>query len=171
MKKTTFFFFLAFFVMAIAVEARETGGVTMRISSPEFEDNTFIPAKFTCQGRNINPELLIEGVPEAAKSLVLIVDDPDASGGVWVHWLIYNIPVMPLIKEDSVPGEQAINDFRRKDYGGPCPPSGTHRYFFKLYALDTELELPQNAGKGELERAVEGHILDKAELVGLYKRQ
>ncbi|MBU0759213.1 MAG: YbhB/YbcL family Raf kinase inhibitor-like protein [Candidatus Omnitrophica bacterium] len=143
----------------------------MRISSPEFEDNTFIPAKFTCQGRNINPELLIEGVPEAAKSLVLIVDDPDAPVGAWVHWLIYNIPVMPLIKEDSVPGEQAINDFRRKDYGGPCPPSGTHRYFFKLYALDTELELPQNAGKGELERAVEGHILDKAELVGLYKRK
>lgn len=145
--------------------------MTMKITSPEFENNGFMPKKFTCQGQNVNPALLIEGIPSKTKSLALIVEDPDASIGTWVHWAVYDIPLTTKIEEDSVPGDLAINDFRRKEYGGPCPPSGTHRYFFKLYALDTKFELQQDAGKMELERAMEGHILEKAEIVGLYKRQ
>ncbi|MBU1887675.1 MAG: YbhB/YbcL family Raf kinase inhibitor-like protein [Candidatus Omnitrophica bacterium] len=170
MKKMIFFFFLALFAAAGAIEAGETGGGTMKLSSPEFDNNAFIPSKFTCQGQDINPELLIEGIPEAAKRLALIIDDPDAPLGTWVHWVVYNIPVTAQIKEDSVPGEQAITDFKTKGYRGPCPPSGIHRYFFKIYALDTELELGQGAGKKELEKAMEGHILDNAELIGLYRR-
>ena len=145
--------------------------MAMKITSPEFKNNGFMPKKFTCQGQNVNPELLIEGIPSKTKSLALIVEDPDASIGTWTHWAVYNMPLATNIEEDSVPGDLAMNDFRRKEYGGPCPPSGTHRYFFKLYALDTELDLQQDAGKRELERAMEGHILEKAEIAGLYKRQ
>lgn len=142
----------------------------MKLTSPEFEHNGFIPKKFTCQGEDINPLLVIEGIPDGAESLALVVDDPDAPIGTWVHWVVYNIPVVSKIDEDSIPGKQAMNDFRRKDYGGPCPPSGTHRYFFKIYALDAELNLEAGSGKDELEEAMEGHILAKAELIGLYKR-
>ncbi|MDP6685945.1 MAG: YbhB/YbcL family Raf kinase inhibitor-like protein [Candidatus Omnitrophota bacterium] len=143
----------------------------MNLKSPEFTNNSSIPKKFTCQGDDINPLLRIEGVPEEAKSLALIVDDPDAPMGMWVHWVLYNIPIVDKIDEDSIPGKQGINDFRREDYGGPCPPSGTHRYFFKIYALDTELGLKDGVNKKDLEKAMEGHILDKAELIGLYKKQ
>ncbi len=142
----------------------------MKITSPEFEHNGFIPKKFTCQGEDINPPLNFQDIPPATKSLVLIVDDPDAVGGMWVHWVVFDIPPTAKIDEDSIPGKQGINDFRRRDYGGPCPPSGTHRYFFKLYALDKELNLKEGASKKELEKAMQGHILDKAELIGLYKK-
>ena len=169
-KRTILFFFLGLFVAAGAVGAGETGGGTMKLSSPEFSNNVFIPSKFTCQGQDINPELLIEGIPEAAKRLALIIDDPDAPLGIWVHWVVYNIPVTARIEEDSIPGEQAITDFTTKGYRGPCPPSGVHRYFFKIYALDTELELGKGAGKKDLEKAMEGHTLDNAELIGLYRR-
>jgi Raf kinase inhibitor-like YbhB/YbcL family protein len=148
-----------------------TGGVRMKIRSPEFEHNGFIPAKFTCQGQDINPPLIIEDVPEGAKSLVLIVDDPDAPMTTWVHWVLFNIPVVGKIEEDSILGEQGLNDFGRKDYGGPCPPSGTHRYFFKIYALDARLDLRGDAGKKDVEKAMEGRILSKAELIGLYKKK
>jgi|TARA_Y100000031_G_C8197171_1_gene374284 hypothetical protein len=150
------------------VEGEES---SMNLKSPEFTNNSSIPKKFTCQGDDINPLLRIEGVPEEAKSLALIVDDPDAPMGMWVHWVLYNIPIVDKIDEDSIPGKQGINDFRREDYGGPCPPSGTHRYFFKIYALDTELGLKDGVNKKDLEKAMEGHILDKAELIGLYKKQ
>jgi Raf kinase inhibitor-like YbhB/YbcL family protein len=143
----------------------------MKIRSPEFEHNGFIPAKFTCQGQDINPPLIIEDVPEGAKSLVLIVDDPDAPMTTWVHWVLFNIPVVGKIEEDSILGEQGLNDFGRKDYGGPCPPSGTHRYFFKIYALDARLDLRGDAGKKDVEKAMEGRILGKAELIGLYKKK
>jgi Raf kinase inhibitor-like YbhB/YbcL family protein len=143
----------------------------MKIRSSEFEHNGFIPAKFTCQGNDINPPLVIEDIPEGAKSLVLIVDDPDAPGGTWVHWVLFNIPVTGKIEEDSIVGKQGLNDFGRKDYGGPCPPSGTHRYFFKIYALESELDLSEDAGKQDVERAMEEHILDKAELIGLYEKK
>ena len=142
----------------------------MRLTSPEFEQNSMIPAKFTCDGEDINPALNIEEIPQETKSLALIVDDPDAPMGTWVHWVVFNIPVTSQIQEHSVPGRQGLNDFRKKDYGGPCPPSGTHRYFFKLYALDIELDLEESARKGDVEEAMEGHILAQTELIGLYKR-
>lgn len=143
----------------------------MKITSPEFMNNGLIPEKFTCEGEDINPALIIEGTPKNAKNLALIVDDPDAPMGMWVHWVVYNIPLVSRIDEESIPGEQGRNDFGRGDYGGPCPPSGTHRYFFKVYALDAELNLKPGLKKVELENAMKGHILDKAELVGLYKKK
>ena len=143
----------------------------MKISSPDFKHNGLMPKKFTCQGDDVNPKLVIEEMPQGAKNLALIVDDPDAPMGTWIHWIVFNIPVIAEIKEDSAPGERAMNDFGKKDYGGPCPPSGTHRYFFKIYALDTELSAATIRDKVSLERAMQGHILDKAELIGLYKKQ
>lgn len=142
----------------------------MKITSPEFQHNQFIPKKFTCEGQDISPALIIDGIPKEAKSLSLIVDDPDAPMGTWVHWVVYDIPIIKRIEGDSIPGKQGMNNFGRKDYGGPCPPSGTHRYFFKIYALDTTLDLNEGISKGALEKAMQGHILDKAELIGLYKR-
>ncbi len=143
----------------------------MKLTSPEFENNQFIPKKFTCEGEDINPALIITDMPKGTKSLALIMDDPDAPMGMWVHWVVYNIAPVLAIAENSVPGKECINDFRRESYGGPCPPSGTHRYFFKIYALDTGLSLAKGATKGALEQAMQGHILDKAELIGLYKKE
>jgi Raf kinase inhibitor-like YbhB/YbcL family protein len=143
----------------------------LKLTSPVFENNGDIPSRYTCQGDNINPPLDIEGVPADAKSLVLIVDDPDAPMGIWVHWVVWNIKPTDKIKEDSAPGVQGVNDFGKQDYGGPCPPSGKHRYFFKLYALDTELDLDEGAHKKDVEGAMKGHILDKAEIVGLYEKK
>ena len=143
----------------------------MKITSPEFENNEYIPAKFTCQGDDINPALKIEDIPQEARSLALIVDDPDAPMGTWVHWVVFDMPVISEIEENTIPGKQGINDFGRKNYGGPCPPSGTHRYFFKIYALNAALRLKEGINKGALEKALESHILDEAELVGLYKKR
>lgn len=142
----------------------------MKIASSEFKHNESIPRKYTCQGQDINPPLTIEDIPPGTKSLALIVDDPDAPGGMWVHWVVYNIPVTKEIAENSVPGNQGINDFNRKDYGGPCPPSGTHRYFFKIYALDTVLGPEGVVSKKQLEEKISGHILGQAEIIGLYKK-
>ena len=146
----------------------------MKLTSPVFENNQLIPSKYACDGEDINPPLQISEVPEGAKSLVLIVDDPDAPMGTWDHWIVWNIdPDTGKIEEDSVPegAVEGLNDFRKHSYGGPCPPSGTHRYFFKLYALDTQLELDDSSRKKDVERAMKGHILDTAELIGLYQRQ
>jgi Raf kinase inhibitor-like YbhB/YbcL family protein len=147
------------------------GSSDMELTSPEFKHNQSIPSKFTCEGRDISPGLQIEGLPEETKSLTLIVDDPDAPVGVWVHWVVFDIPVLDRIEEGAVPGKQGLNTAGGRDYHGPCPPSGTHRYFFKLYALDTLLNLEEGASKGRLEKAMQGHILAKAELVGLYKKK
>ncbi|NIS37828.1 YbhB/YbcL family Raf kinase inhibitor-like protein [Candidatus Saccharibacteria bacterium] len=142
----------------------------MRLTSPEFKHVEAIPQKFTCDGEDINPILLIADIPDKAKSLALVVDDPDAPAGTWVHWVVFNIPITERIEEDSVPGTQGINNFNKVNYGGPCPPSGTHRYFFHIYALDDELDLQEGVTKQELEAAMQGHMLDKAELIGLYSR-
>ena len=143
----------------------------MQITSPAFEYNERIPEKFTCDGDNFNPTLEIEDVPEDAQSLVLIVDDPDAPMGTWVHWVVFNIPPETgFIAENSVPGTLGINDFKKLDYGGPCPPSGTHRYFFRVYALDIKLNLAEGATKSDVERHMKGHVLDEAELMGTYSR-
>lgn len=152
----------------------ETRKVGLKISSPVFENNGYIPAKYTCDGRDINPSLLIENVPANSKSLALIVDDPDAPRGTWVHWVLWNIDSKTKqIKENSIPvgAKQGLNDFRKHTYGGPCPPSGTHRYFFKLYALDTLLNLDSNATKANLEDAMKGHIIEQTQIIGLYKRR
>ncbi|MBF0505856.1 MAG: YbhB/YbcL family Raf kinase inhibitor-like protein [Nitrospirae bacterium] len=145
----------------------------LKISSTAFPDNGNIPSKYTCDGTDINPPLFIENVPQEAKSLVLIVDDPDAPMGTWVHWVVWNIsPRTKEIKENDSPqgASFGLNDFRKKSYGGPCPPSGTHRYFFKLYALDTALDLPAGAKKGDVEKAMKGHIISQTQTIGLYKR-
>jgi Raf kinase inhibitor-like YbhB/YbcL family protein len=147
---------------------REVRG--MKLTSPSFKHNGRIPVMFTCDGENINPALDIEDIPEDAGSLALIVDDPDAPGGTFDHWIVFDIPVSSGIGENSVPGVQGTNDFKRKDYGGPCPPSGEHRYVFRIFALDDKLDLAEGAGRDEMERAMEGHVLESAELVGLYGR-
>ena len=143
------------------------------LKSSAFEDSSNIPPKYTCDGEDINPPLSISDIPEDAQSLVLIVDDPDAPMGTFCHWTVWNIsPQTSEISENSVP-ESAVEgktDFGKTGYGGPCPPSGTHRYFFKVFALDAKLNLPAGASKAEIEKAMEGHILGKAELIGLYSR-
>ena len=143
----------------------------MKLTSPEFANNSSIPSRFTCKGENINPALEIHDVPTGTQSLALIMDDPDAPMGTWVHWVVFDIPVISKIDENSIPGKQGRNNFGRKDYGGPCPPPGTHRYFFKLYALDKMLGLAEDINKGALEKATQAHILEKAELIGLYKKE
>jgi Raf kinase inhibitor-like YbhB/YbcL family protein len=147
-----------------------TGGNDMKLSCAEFKNNELMPKKFTCDGNDINPALVIEDIPKDAKSLALIMDDPDAPMGTWVHWVVFDIPVTERIEENSIPGKQGVNNSGAKDYGGPCPPSGTHRYFFKIYALDKQLGLAEGINKSDLEKAMQGHILAKAELIGLYKR-
>ncbi len=144
--------------------------VMMKITSPAFTHNAMIPQKYTCQGKDISPPLAISNIPEGAVSLALVIDDPDAPGRTWDHWIIWNIKPTGEIKEDSAPGTQGKNSWGRQDYGGPCPPSGTHRYFFKLYAIDTEMDLPAGATKATLEAAMKGHILEQAELIGLYQK-
>lgn len=157
------------------------GGKEMdiKVSSSVFEEGGMIPAKYTCDGDNVSPPLQWEGVPEGAKSVALICDDPDAPMGDWVHWVMFNIPAdVNRLEENIVADEvlsngavQGTTDFGSVGYGGPCPPSGTHRYYFKIYALDTMLDLTSRAGKAKLLDAMEGHILDQGQLMGKYKRK
>jgi hypothetical protein len=137
-----------------------------------------MPTRYTCDGPDVSPDLAWSGVPESAQSLALICDDPDAPMGTWVHWVLFNIPA----GASGLPGEispdatlengarHGINDFGRLGYGGPCPPGGTHRYFFKLYALDTQLDLDSGTTKAQLLEAMDGHILAEAQLMGKYSR-
>lgn len=141
------------------------------ITSPAFEHNGRIPDKYTCSGEDINPAITIKNIPEATKSIVLIVDDPDAPIGTWTHWIVYNIAPGQPITEDSVPGTQVMNSFNREKYGGPCPPSGTHRYFFKVFALDTTLNFNEIADKKMIVQAMDGHTLARGELIGLYEKR
>jgi Raf kinase inhibitor-like YbhB/YbcL family protein len=146
----------------------------MKLTSTAFQENGSIPKEYTCDGKDTNPPLALADVPTEAKSLALIVDDPDAPMGTWVHWVIWNIdPGLKSIGANSVPAgsTQGLNDFRTNKYGGPCPPSGTHRYFFKLYALDTMLKIGPKSTKADLEKAMAGHIVGQEQLVGLYKRR
>ncbi|OGE79013.1 MAG: hypothetical protein A2751_00950 [Candidatus Doudnabacteria bacterium RIFCSPHIGHO2_01_FULL_46_14] len=146
----------------------------MQITSSAFANNQNIPAKYTCDEENVNPPLEISDIPAEAKSLALIVDDPDAPvADGWVHWLVWNInPATKQIAENSVPpaGVEGTTSFGKPGYGGPCPPSGAHHYFFKLYALDTTLDLPASIDKSGLEQAMENHILGQAQIIGLYSR-
>lgn len=146
----------------------------MKISSPEFSSYQFIPSKYTCDGGDVNPPLAISGVPKDSKSLVLIMDDPDAPAGTWTHWTVWNInPSVAGIAENSVPAGsiQGVTSFGKPGYGGPCPPDGQHRYFFKLYALDILLDLSSAADASEIVKAMEGHINATTELVGFYAKK
>ena len=141
----------------------------MKLSSSDFAEGEEIPKRFTCHGEDISPELVIENVPPNANCLALIVDDPDAPNKTWVHWVLYNIPITDKIEQGSIPGDQGHNDFQQQNYGGPCPPSGTHRYYFKLYALDTNLDIEKPCKETLLE-AMKGHILAEAELMGRFTK-
>lgn len=152
--------------------------MTIRISSTVFKEGELIPKKYTCDGENISPPLAWTSVPSGTKSLALIADDPDAPRGTWVHWVLFNIPADAKELSENIPPRSILNngarhgtnDFREIGYGGPCPPSGTHRYFFKLYALNAVLALESGATKAQVLKAMEGHILGEGQLMGKYKR-
>ena len=150
----------------------------LEISSSAFAEGEMIPTRYTCDGPDVSPDLSWSGVPETAKSLALICDDPDAPMGTWVHWVLFNMPASADGLPAGIPPDATLengarhgtNDFRRLGYGGPCPPGGTHRYFFKLYALDCALDLESGITKARLLEAMKGHILAEAHLMGKYKR-
>ncbi len=162
-------------LLPLAAPGKEARKMTaMTLTSPAFADGAAIPANYTCDGTDGSPPLHIANVPAGTKSLALIVDDPDAPVGIWVHWVVWDIPPQTReIGEDRLPAgaRQGKNDWKRNGYGGPCPPSGTHRYFFRLYALDAAPAVGADATKKELERAMAGHILARAELKGTYRRR
>jgi Raf kinase inhibitor-like YbhB/YbcL family protein len=150
----------------------------MKLTSSAFSDGAMIPVRYTCTGDDFSPPLAWSDIPAGAKSLALIADDPDAPVGTWVHWVAFNLPMtsggLPagIKDEKQLPGGgiQGTNSWRRTGYGGPCPPSGTHRYFFKLYALDTILPLDNKAAAKDVQAAMKGHILVEAQLMGRFKR-
>ena len=150
----------------------------IKLTSAAFKDGESIPRAYTCDGVNISPPLEWSGVPKTAKTLAIVCEDPDAPAGTWVHWVLYNLPAdniglvenLPATETLKAGGFQGKNDFGKIGYGGPCPPSGTHRYFFKIYALDSELPLKAGATKAEVMKAMEGHILLQGQLMGTYRR-
>ncbi len=159
-------------------DAQMKGGKVMKIKSPAFEQGEMIPKIYTCDGADVSPPLEWSSVPEGTKSFALISDDPDAPMGTWIHWVVYDLPASLTKLPENVPpestladgGKQGMTSFRRIGYGGPCPPSGTHRYYFTLYALDTTVDLDPGATKKQLLEAMKGHILSEAQLMGKYKR-
>jgi Raf kinase inhibitor-like YbhB/YbcL family protein len=175
-----------------SLPAEDPGRLTIQLRSPAFAEGGMIPKTFTCDGSDRSPPLEWSGVPGSARALALICDDPDAPGGTWSHWVVFNLPSQVKALREGVPAEETIpeastegsgpvveklpqarqgkNDFGKTGYGGPCPPSGTHRYFFRLYALDTRLELGSTATRAEVFKAIEGHILAEGRLMGKYQR-
>jgi Raf kinase inhibitor-like YbhB/YbcL family protein len=160
----------------------ETGGrqaTKMEVKSTAFQDGGMIPKQYTCDGQNISPPLSWTGVPAGTKSLVLIMDDPDAPRGTWVHWVLFNIPPDTRSLAENVPRTSSLpngakhgnNSWPKLGYGGPCPPGGTHRYYFKVYALDTVLNLKTGAKKAQLLKAIDGHILAEGQIMGRYARK
>ena len=150
----------------------------IKLTSTAFKEGQAIPRTYTCDGVNVSPPLEWSGVPKTAKTVAIIADDPDAPAGTWVHWVLYNLPAdnigvvenLPATENLAAGGFQGKNDFEKIGYGGPCPPSGTHRYFFKIYALDSELPLKAGATKAELMKAIEGHVVLEGQLMGTYRR-
>jgi Raf kinase inhibitor-like YbhB/YbcL family protein len=151
----------------------------IQVASPAFKEGKMIPSKYTCDGEDISPRLILESVPDGTKSIALINDDPDAPMGTWVHWVLYNLPgdtkdlpenitAIPTLPNGARNG---TNSWGRLGYGGPCPPSGTHRYYFKFYALDIMLDLDSGATKEQVLKALENHILAEGQLMGTYQRQ
>lgn len=171
---------LIMLVLLCSCQSKERGGEIMEVNmtSTAFEEGGMIPNRYTCDDEDISPPLAWASVPEGTKSIALICDDPDAPMGTWVHWVLFNLPPDLTALPEAVPsdsildngGKHGTTDFGRVGYGGPCPPSGTHRYYFKLYALDTEIALDPGATKSRLLKAMEGHILAQGQLMGRYKR-
>ena len=161
-------------VILLAVTASFAAeGARMKITSSAFQEGGNIPSKFTCDGSDTSPPLQITDVPSEAKSLVLIADDPDAPSGLFTHWLVWNIPPQTnSIAEGTAPkGVHGTNDFGKSGYGGPCPPPGTHRYSFKIFALDRELDLSSAAKRSQVDAAMKGHVIAQGELIGRYVRK
>jgi Raf kinase inhibitor-like YbhB/YbcL family protein len=160
-------------ILLAAITSFAAGGARMKITSSAFQEGGNIPSKFTCDGSDTSPPLQITGIPSEAKSLVLIADDPDAPSGLFTHWLVWNIaPQTNSIGEGSAPkGVHGTNDFGKSGYGGPCPPSGTHRYSFKIFALDRELDLRSGEKRSQVDAAMKGHVIAQGELVGRYSRK
>jgi Raf kinase inhibitor-like YbhB/YbcL family protein len=159
----------------------EPSRMTIKLSSSAIADGALIPKTFTCDGSDRSPPLEWSGVPSSARSLALICDDPDAPMGTWSHWVVFNLPPQTNALSEAIPptetfqlevgeGRQGRNDFKKLGYGGPCPPGGTHRYYFRLYALDSELELTSKATRADVLKAIEGHIVAEGRLVGKYQR-
>ncbi len=148
--------------------------MAIKVTSTAFKDGKMIPKKYTCDGTNVSPQLAWSGIPANARSIALICDDPDAPSGTWVHWVVFNMPAATkgIPEAGGLPAgaQQGINDFKRLDYGGPCPPSGTHRYFFKIYAVDMTLNIKEGATKADLLSAMQGHIIEQGQIMGQYKR-
>jgi Raf kinase inhibitor-like YbhB/YbcL family protein len=140
----------------------------LKITSDAFENKRMIPAKYTCDGENINPPLRIANIPKETQCLVIIVDDLDTAVNAWTHWIMWNIPVTHRIKENEIHGVEGINDFQQRKYSGPCPPLDTHRYSFRVYAVDKMLDIPSHTRKPRLETEISGHIIAMGELIGLY---
>jgi len=158
---------LLLFLVGCTTEKVEKEDVKMKLKSNDFNEGEMIPRQFTCQGEDINPQLSWEDVPAGVKSFALIFDDPDAPMGTWVHWLVKEIPAdVRGINQNTVPGNEVVNSFGKEGYGGPCPPSGVHRYVFKLYALDVSSF--EASGKADFYSKVEEHAIAKAELIGKY---
>jgi Raf kinase inhibitor-like YbhB/YbcL family protein len=179
--KHTGFALFALLALLAATNARSEsaeGELTMTLTSPAFAHGEAIPRQYTCDGSDTSPALTWSGAPAGTQSFALICDDPDAPAGIWVHWVLYDIPVSVTSLEEGIAsvnhpdsgGTHGTTSFRRLGYGGPCPPGGTHRYYFKLYALDTILDLSPGATKRQLVQAMEGHILAEAQLMGTYTR-
>jgi len=177
-RKTLYLFLVVLIFLFNQAEAQMKGGKVMEIKSPAFEQEGMIPERYTCDGANVSPSLEWASAPEGTKSFALIYDDPDAPMGTWVHWVVYDLPESITKLPENIPperilsggGKQGTNDFRKIGYGGPCPPSGTHRYYFKLYALDTTVNLDPGATKDQLLKAMKGHILSEAQFMGKYRR-
>jgi Raf kinase inhibitor-like YbhB/YbcL family protein len=153
--------------------------MTFAVTSPSFQNGASIPKKFTCDGADVSPELQLTQPPTGTQSLALIADDPDAPVGTWIHWVLFDLPTetkalpegIAKVEQPPTGGRQGRNDFRKIGYGGPCPPPGKpHRYFFRVYALDKKVGLKPGASRQELDQAMQGHILGKAELMGTYHR-
>ena len=167
-----FLLFVGLFSHAMGQERGRPGPLSL--SSPAFENGKTIPKRFTCDGANVNPPLQIDDVPRGAKSLALILDDKDAPRGTYVHWVLWDIdPGIREIQENSIPSGavQGMNDFQKNHYGGPCPPTRPHRYVFKIFALDSKVNLGPKSTKADLEKAMEGHVIGRGELGGVYKRE
>ena len=160
-------------------EKKGESKMEITVTSSAFEEGQLMPSKYTCDGQDISPSLQWSGINESAESIALICDDPDAPGRTWVHWVIYNLPADTTVLEENIAPTQALpgaakqgtTDFGTIGYGGPCPPSGTHRYFFKVYALDSTVDLPAGATKQQLLDAMQGHIIGQGQLIGNYKRK
>jgi Raf kinase inhibitor-like YbhB/YbcL family protein len=173
---------MVFCLLVVSHTSGQTKGgqyMEIKVTSASFTEEGMIPRQYTCDGNDVSPPLSWSGVPDEAKSIALICDDPDAPVGTWVHWVLFNLPPRTDGLDEGVPSSKTLkngakhgtNDFRKFGYGGPCPPGGTHRYYFKVYALDTLLDLDPGITKADLLKAMKGHILAEGQLMGRYKRQ